>query len=239
MNYRAIVFDGDDTLWDTQPLYEEAKVTFEDAMSKAGLDAQRARKLLEEIDLHNLQYYGFSADRFSHSLVQTYQSLAEAARVPTNRSVAATVRSIGESVFLRRASPLPAVRRVLADLAADYHLILATKGDVALQRKRIKDSRLAELFIATYIMSDKTVENFLHIAREQNLDMARSWSVGNSLRSDVLPALTAGYKAVWIRRYTWSFEEIPLEIHPVANDSELLIVDDLQQLPRIIRNITS
>jgi putative hydrolase of the HAD superfamily len=206
MRRSGIIFDGDDTLWETMPLYTDAKSRFVDRMATFGFAPAAVKERFEELDLKNLSEMGFTTDRFPTSMVHTYRSFCRDTAAQVDPIVEHELRQIGESVFRSRPISMPNVQKVLAELGHLFDLTLLTKGDTAVQRARIEQSGLQPLFRATYIVPHKDTVDFQRIVHEQHLDATRSWSVGNSLKADINPALAAGLAAVWIPYETWAAE---------------------------------
>ena len=101
---------------------------------------------------------------------------------------------------------MPAARSILERLKSRYRLVLLTQGDQAVQEKRIAESGLADLFERTEIVSRKTVDVLRRLLRELEADPAETWFVGNSIASDVNPAVSAGLHAVWVDAHVWEHE---------------------------------
>ena len=227
--HSAVIFDGDDTLWHTTPLYLAASERFAALMRLHEFEPTIALGRLAKIDQEAVAVAGFSRSRFPMSLRNTYRRLcATNGRVPL-ASIEQEAVAIGEGVFGAAAQVDPAARDVLGTLRSRMPLILFTKGDRQIQEKRIKDSGLGALFDHIHITPDKSQSRLSGILDAHSLDAQLTWSVGNSARSDINPALGLGIHAIWIPRTTWSFEEEPID------DSEVLVVcQDLSEIPRIV-----
>lgn len=206
MTARGVIFDGDDTLWETMPLYTAAKAHFYRRMAELGFVEGGVPQRFEDIDVRNLAVHGFGRRRFPSSMVETYRSCCrDTYQVPRPEEERA-LQAIGESVFLAQPQLFPGAREVLTALHGHYRVVLLTKGDPEVQRARVEQSTLSPLFAAIYIGPDKTAEDFARVIAEQDLDANRSWSVGNSVRADINPALNVGLSAVWIPYTTWDAE---------------------------------
>jgi putative hydrolase of the HAD superfamily len=225
----GIIFDGDDTLWETMPHYVRAKRDFYNRMALMGFEVRAVEEKFEQIDLDNLARLGFSRSRFPTSMVNTYQAFCRDCGQPEDDLVAGEIASIAENVFNLPAIPLEGAPEVLTTLAESYRLFLLTKGDPQVQQRRINDSGLKGFFSAIYIVPDKSASDFRRIVRDQELSVETSWSVGNSLRSDINPALAIGLSAIWIPYYTWD-AEIDIEVP----SDRLIKLDALKQILRIL-----
>lgn len=119
---------------------------------------------------------------------------------------------------------------ILADLKQYYRLILLTKGDPIVQENRVESSGLTQFFERVFIVSDKGEETFKAILAEAQTRASDGWSIGNSLRSDILPAARIGMQTIWIQNPTWAWEDVPSEIdtrifraHTLFDAREILI----------------
>lgn len=206
---RLAVFDGDDTLWSTMPLYDIAKQRFADFVADLTTSATEAVSRLDDIDHANVADLGFSPERFPRSMVDTYRVLCrEAGKLPDS-SVEAQLLHAGRAVFSAPIVPFTDATAALDLLGPRFELILATKGDAQVQAQRLKQSQLSGFFAKTYIFMDKTEQEFQSILAAHGCEPKAAWSVGNSVRSDINPALRAGFSAVLIPRRTWRYEDEP------------------------------
>lgn len=204
---RGIIFDGDDTLWETAEAYDDAKLQFCSMLVEEGFSSSEILTTLEDIDVANVQNMGFSKDRFYTSMRSTYRILCARHKASINDQTETDIQRVGYGVFTAEVKPSNSVREVLRkSLKAGYKLILATKGDSNIQRAKIKQSGLSPFFSAVYVLENKSDLTFRRIAEECNLDTLHSWVVGDSLRSDINPALRAGFNAIWIKKETWAYE---------------------------------
>lgn len=226
----TVIFDADDTLWETQPLYTKAKEEFCKEMHRVGFPRDEVQKRFESIDHANVLKFGFSKQRFPQSMRDTYQVLCSAYTRTFDRAMALRVISIGEAVFEESPNIFPGVDEVLSELRA-YHvrLLLATKGDEDVQMQRVKSSRLHPYFDRVVILAEKGVKEFQWIVAEEAIDVSRGWSVGNSTRSDIKPALAVGLHAILIPYKTWIYEDDELPVDPHFHK-----VESLTEVPRII-----
>lgn len=228
---QAVVFDGDDTLWRTMPLYTDAKRRFFALMSKAVPQTHGIEQEFEERDRRNVTKWGFTVERFRNSMVETYRARSLAAGDPAQLKFESRISEIATSVVRRRTPLLPYARRTLARLSEECRLILVTKGELEIQQRRILGSGLENLFEKVIIVDHKDVATFRQLARELDFKPHSAWSVGDSLRSDVRPAIAAGFRAVWIPQKTWSYED---DDPSYFVSSRLLRVASLRDLPEVL-----
>jgi putative hydrolase of the HAD superfamily len=204
---RAIVFDGDDTLWATEPLYDDARRLAREIVEESGLDGAQWERLERQIDVDNVEHFGHDTSRFPRSCVQAYDSLCSATGQDVHPVVRARIENAARTVFDRPAPLMAHARSTLIALRArGFRLALLTKGDPTLQRRRVEQSGLAHLFDVIEIVEAKTPESIRAVLRRIGAPPSSALSVGNSVRSDVLPSLAAGVRPIWIDAHVWEYE---------------------------------
>jgi putative hydrolase of the HAD superfamily len=203
---QAVVFDGDDTLWETEPLYDDARTKAASVAAKFGLNPAEFEAIQRAVDIDQARRMGLSSKRFPSSSVKALQEVARRAGIALPTSAFAEVYSASVTVFETPASIYPHAREVLAQLQPQYHLALLTKGDEEIQIRRVRDSGLSEFFEVVEVVGDKSADTFVGLLKELGCAAGESWSVGNSFRSDIAPALDAGLRAIWIDAYVWAHE---------------------------------
>lgn len=201
----VVVFDGDDTLWMTEPLYDTARTAARRIVEAAGLDGSRWEELQRETDVKNVQLMGLSSDRFPTSCRQAYEMTAREAGA-VDQSVADHVFDAAKAVFRTVAPLAPRVREVLESVRRNHRIVLLTQGDVTVQQRRIEDSGLRWLFDEVHIVPRKDATVLHDLLRQLGASPSSSWMVGNSVPSDVNPALAVGMRAVWIDAHVWEHE---------------------------------
>ena len=228
----VVVFDGDDTLWITEPLYDEARGASRRVVEMAGFSGESWDSLQRVIDLRNVAEYGLSSIRFPTSCRQAYEQLAlEVGRQP-DKEVGDKVYESASQVF-REVAPLsPGAFDVVQALRADHRVVLLTQGDDAVQRKRLDDSGLAPLFDHVRIVPKKDVTALRELLRDLGVDAESAWMIGNSVPSDVNPALEAGMQAIWIDAHVWEHERR----EQTSSRTGLFEVSALTQVPNVISN---
>jgi len=200
------VFDGDDTLWFVEPLYDEARNEAAAIVAAAGLDASAWESLQRRIDVQYVASYGVSSKRFPASCVEAYRRLALRGAPVVSPSVETLVRDAACRVFTRTAVPVSGVGRILDQVRGRFRTALLTKGEEAIQRKRIADAGLADAFDYVAIVPDKGPREFSDVLAAVGARAGSAWSVGNSLASDINPALRIGMHAIWIDAPVWEYE---------------------------------
>lgn len=207
-----VVVDGDDTLWETEQLYDDARHAARRIVEAAGVDGAAWEALEREIDVENVARFGLSAERFPTSCVDAYRRLAA---VP-DEDVAAAVWAAAATVFHTEAPLYPDSEAALALLAQRFLLVLYTKGDEHVQHRRVAQSGLASFFEEIVVTDAKSAASFRDLGERHAAANGHAWSIGNSLRSDILPAVEAGYRAVWVDRHVWEYERRHSQAVPAA-----------------------
>ncbi len=206
----TIALDADDTLWQNEQFFRLTEQRFADLLKDYTDEPDLNARLIASVT-RNLSFYGFGMKGFALSMIETALDVTNH-RVPG--TVIAEILAAGRELLNYPIETLPYVDQALEQLRQTHRLILVTKGDVFDQERKLAASGLAEYFAAIEIVTDKNAATYARIF-ERHTDGARhTVMVGNSLRSDVLPALAAGGYAVYVPHdLTWSYEhaEAPVD----------------------------
>jgi putative hydrolase of the HAD superfamily len=193
MRLTLVGVDADDTLWHHETVFRLTQDRFAELLSPyAPADDLRAR--LAEVERRNLRFYGYGVKAFTLSMIETAVAFA-------GDSCGGVVREIlaaGREMLTHPIETLPGVEATLRALADQYRLIVITKGDLLDQERKVAASGLGDLFTAVEIVSDKTAETYRRAFARHGSGAQSAAMVGNSLRSDILPALDAGAYAAHI-----------------------------------------
>src|SRR5262249_20604547 len=158
----------------------------------AGINGTRWEQVERELDVANVKRFGYSLSRFPRSCVEAYEQGCVAEGQPVQVDVRERIREAAQTAFSTSAPLMPAAGKTLAALAErGYRLALITKGDRGLQRRRIEQSGLSPFFDVIEIVDAKTPEVIESVLERLEVPAEAAISVGNSLRSDVLPSLAA------------------------------------------------
>lgn len=213
---RGIVFDGDDTLWETEWLYDDARQRARAVVEAAGLDGTRWEVLERAIDITNVARFGYDPERFPTSCAEAYEQVcAEEDRIVNPAELEAVVGA-ARTVFERKAPLVERAKETLEDLASrGVRMALLTKGDRDVQLRRVEQSGLASLFDLIEIVDEKTPETISTVVARLGVSTSDAAFVGNSVRSDILPSLAAGVQPIWVDAHVWEYEqnhdELPAE----------------------------
>lgn len=208
----TIGFDADDTLWQNEAFFRLTQDRFAALLADyAAPDHLQDRLLAAE--RRNLGHYGFGVKGFTLSMIETAIEVTEA-RVPAR--VISELIAAGQEMLRHPVDLLPEVRPTVTALAARFRLVLITKGDLLDQERKLAQSGLGDLFQAVEIVSDKTEATYRTAFARHGSGADQAMMVGNSLKSDVLPALCAGSWGVHVPHgLTWALEHAePPQDHP-------------------------
>jgi len=204
-----LVFDGDDTRWVTEPLYDAARIAAGKPVAAVGLDSAAWDALERKIDVKNVSRFGLSRERFPTSCVEAYESLCCAAKLPIDGRIKEEVREAASTVFNIRAPLVPNVASTLAALKQTHDLYLLTQGDREVQQKRISDSGLAPYFSGAFITPLKSEAVLNQLLKAIGNSPEETTFIGNSVPSDINPALAIGMRAVWVDAHLDKTTEAP------------------------------
>jgi putative hydrolase of the HAD superfamily len=208
----TIGFDADDTLWQNEQFFRLTEARFTQILQEFA-EENLLRERLLEAERRNLLLYGFGIKGFTLSMIETAVEVTDG-RVPAG--VISEILAAGREMLSHPVETLPQVRETLEDLSGSFRLVMITKGDLFDQERKLAQSGLGELFNGVEIVSDKTPDTYRRVFARHGDGAERAMMVGNSLKSDVAPAIEAGSWGVYVPHdLTWVLERIdPPEDHP-------------------------
>ena len=212
MNIKVIAFDADDTLFVNEPYFQETEQKFcalmSDYLSEQGLSQE-----LFKTEVDNLNLYGYGIKGYTLSMIEAAMKISN-----NTLSVEAIERIIvfGKELLQRPIELLDGVEETLKALQGKYKLVVATKGDLKDQRRKLHDSGLGAYFHHIEVMSDKQEKDYSDLLNRLEIKPKEFFMIGNSLKSDVLPVLGIGGYAVHVPYHTtWEHEKISHKVeHP-------------------------
>lgn len=230
MPIKLILLDADDTLWHNMRHFDAAERAFADMLAPLA-EAGIARAALSQVEARNLPHYGYGAKSFTLSMLEAAIDLGgDALPIATVRGILAA----GRDLLAHPVELLDGVGETIEALSRLGEIVLVTKGDLLHQEVKLAASGLGGHFSAVEIVSDKTVDTFRRIVAARGIDPAQAIMAGDSLRSDVLPALEAGTWAAFVpHEIVWSHERAPEpEGHPRYRR-----IAQLSELPDLIKEL--
>ena len=209
-NIKAIAFDADDTLWVNETFFRDAEVAFAKHLAAYGDQDEIVQKLLDT-EIKNVDTYGYGIKGFTLSMLET------AHRLMGKKMNAETIDFIlnkGKQMLAEPVELLPHIEEVLGQLSKKYKLVVATKGDLLDQERKLIKSGLIDYFHHVEIVSDKKETQYKKLVKHLDIQPQEFLMIGNSLKSDVIPVLAMGGHAFHIPFHTtWSHEQVDEEIN--------------------------
>jgi putative hydrolase of the HAD superfamily len=224
MSIRLVGFDGDDTLWRSEDYYREAQARFERMLARY-VDLDDVHERLYAVEKRNLALFGYGVKGMSLSMLEAAYELSggRVSAADLHRIVLQAKQMLRHPVEL-----IPGIREAVADIAADFPVVLVTKGDLFHQEAKVRESGLADAFGRIEIVSEKDAATYARLFREFGVEPDEFLMVGNSLRSDIVPVLALGGWGVHVPYHvTWAHEQDaggvidPARMREVANAAEL------------------
>lgn len=221
----VVGLDGDDTLWHSESHFESMTGRFAELLAPWVPHTEAAVEHLLDVERRNLRLLGYGVKAFVLSMVET------AIEVSGGEVPAAALREVldwGKELLEHPVELLDGVAGTVEELSERYRLVLVTKGDLLHQESKVARSGLVERFESVEIVSEKDVPTYRRVLDRLGVDPASFVMVGNTVRSDVLPALELGARAVHVPyRVTWAVEEAALD-RPVP------VLPSLRDLPGLL-----
>jgi len=230
LHIKAIAFDADDTLWVNEPYFQETERKFcallEDYASHHAISQE-----LFKTEIQNLAVYGYGVKGYILSMIET------ALRISNNTlnvEILDKAISYGKDLLSRPIELIDGIEKVLhtLKLKGKYRLVVATKGDLLDQERKLKNSGLEHFFHHIEVMSDKQEADYQKLIRHLDITPQEFLMIGNSLKSDVLPVLAIGGHAIHIPFHTtWAHEKID---HHVEHNNFMQFEKIADILPQLI-----
>ncbi|WP_074862138.1 HAD family hydrolase [Lysobacter enzymogenes] len=230
---RMVGFDADDTLWRSQDYFDQAQLDFERIVGQyVDLGDARLHERLYEIEKNNIGVFGYGVKGMTLSMI-------EAAVAITGQRISAAdlhrIVELGKDLLRHPVEMLPGIADAVAAIAADFEVVLITKGDLFHQEAKVKQCGLADLFRRIEIVSEKDAGTYARLLREFGLPAAQFAMIGNSLRSDIAPVLELGGWGIHVPYHTtWAHEN---EAEVAADAPRLRRVTSAADLPQTVREL--
>lgn len=204
---KVIAFDADDTLWVNEPYFQETENRCCELLQDYLPQHTVTRELLQT-EIQNLPLYGYGIKGFILSMIETSLRISSKT-IPLE--VIEKIIEEGKNLLQKPVELIPGVEDVLTTLKGRYRLVMATKGDLLDQERKLKKSGLEHYFHHIEIMSDKQEHDYQKLIRHLDIQPHEFMMVGNSLKSDVLPVLNIGGHAIHVPYHiTWAHEKLEI-----------------------------
>lgn len=212
MNIKVVAFDADDTLWVNEPYFRQTEEHFCSLLGEYASQHELERELLK-MEIDNLGLYGYGIKGFVLSMIETALKVSGKTISP---DIIEQILNLGRQMLNQPIELLDGIEYVLQLLKSKYRLVVATKGDLLDQERKLKKSGLSHYFHHIEIMSEKDDANYQKLIKHLDIKPGELMMVGNSLKSDILPVLNIGGYAVHVPYHiTWAHEQIE---HSVDNE---------------------
>jgi putative hydrolase of the HAD superfamily len=226
----VVAFDGDDTLWHNESIFSTTQEKYRELLRNYVVDGDLDRRLFDT-ETRNLRLFGYGVKGFTLSMIET------AIEVSGGRISGSAIQNIldqGKAMIDHPVELLEGARASIERLSDEYQVMLITKGDLFDQEGKIARSGLADLFWKVEIVSEKDEQTYRRILTTYGIDPSDFIMVGNSVRSDILPVLAIGGRAVHVPYHlTWAHERA--EIEPSVDSA--WVIESIGQLPELLDSI--
>lgn len=225
---KVIGFDADDTLWVNETYFREAEAQFGRLLSQYET-LNKIDQELFKMEMKNLPVYGYGVKGFVLSMVEMALELSN--KTVSNKTIDKIIE-IGKEMINKPVELLDGVEEVLKSLSNNYKLIVATKGDLLDQERKLEKSGLLDYFHHIEVLSDKKEANYSKLLNHLDIKPSEFLMIGNSLKSDVLPLINIKAKAIHVPFHTtWVHEEV--KVNEIENESYAR-VDSLREVLTIL-----
>lgn len=205
MDLKVIAFDADDTLWVNEPYFRQTEERFYELLGGFATQHELERELLKT-EIGNLPLYGYGIKGFILSMIETAMQVSNNA---IGSDIVAKIIDLGKEMLNQPLELLDGVEEVLQTLHGQYKLVVATKGDLLDQERKLKKSGISHYFHHIEVMSEKDDANYLKLIKHLDIQPTELMMIGNSLKSDILPVLNIGGYATHVPYHiTWAHEQI-------------------------------
>lgn len=218
---QTLLIDADDTLWENNIYFERAIASFISFLNHQEYTAKQVHEVLMRVERECIAKHGYGLQSFAHALEQTFEQLAVE---PLTPALHETIHGFAHTIAGHPIEIISGVPQTLEYLARRHHLILMTKGAIAEQMGKIERSGLGHYFTAVEVVAEKDLNAYREVVAKYELVGDSTWMIGNSPKSDINPALTAGLNAVFVPHgNTWILEHE--EVGEPLPSRKLLIVE--------------
>lgn len=210
---QTLLIDADDTLWENNIYFEQAIADFMSLLNHQHMTPEEVRLVINEVERQTILERGYGTHSFAHSLVRTFEQLSSE---PITPELHRTIWNFAHRISGYPIQLIAGVPETLNYLSGrNHHMILMTKGDITEQSAKVERSGVKEYFAAVEIVAEKNAPTYKSIVSKYRLLPDATWMIGNSPKSDINPALSAGINAVFVPHdQTWILEHDTLDAAP-------------------------
>jgi len=206
---KVIAFDADDTLWVNEPFFQETEKKFCDLLEDFLPHHSISRELFT-IEIQNLVYYGYGVKGYILSMIEAAITIT-AGKIGVESI--AKILALGKELLNKDIELLDGVEDVLKALQGKYRLVMATKGDLLDQERKLVKSGLTNYFHHIEIVSEKHEPEYRKLIKHLDIKPNEFLMIGNSLKSDILPVLNIGGHGFHVPFHTtWEHEKLEINI---------------------------
>lgn len=203
MDIKVIAFDADDTLWVNEPYFQDIEHQFCQLLEDY-LPLHSISQELFKTEMQNLALYGYGVKGFMLSMIETALRISDKT---IHLDIVEKAIELGKELLQKPIELLQDIEIVLQTLKNHYRLVVATKGDLLDQERKLQKSDLVTYFHHIEIMSDKQEKDYHKLIKRLDIKPAELLMIGNSLKSDILPVLNIGGHGIHVPYHlTWSHE---------------------------------
>jgi len=206
----VVIFDGDDTLWKTQCLYDRAKAGMARLLAKTAPERDALIKEFDRFDAQRAEQIGLAPKRFMESIAMFYaqrRALASERSSSRSQKLHALTSEVLQPPKLFRGTVSS-----LKALAPTCRLYLMTAGDKRVQRRKVRQTGLSIFFQKVWVVPEKNATVLRGLLEAEQLRPEECWMVGNSLRSDIMPALANGLRVLHLNRGGWQYDTLDIGV---------------------------
>jgi len=227
-NIKVIGFDADDTLWVNETYFRDAEAEFAKLLS--GFETlNKIDQELFKMEMKNLSVYGYGVKGFVLSMVEMALELSNNT---VSNVVISKILNIGKTMINQPVELLEGVEDVLKTLAPHYKLIVATKGDLLDQERKLERSGLLDYFHHIEVLSDKKEANYSKLLNHLDIKPSEFLMIGNSLKSDILPLINLKAHAIHIPFHTtWLHEQVE---EKATNGKAYKTLNSILEVPKLL-----
>lgn len=226
---KVIGFDADDTLWINETYFRDAELEFAKLLSPFET-ANKIDQELFKMEMKNLPVYGYGVKGFVLSMVEMALELSN--NTVSNQTIA-SILDIGKTMINKEVELLEGVEQVLQQLSKKYKLIVATKGDLLDQERKLEKSGLLDYFHHIEVLSDKKEANYSKLLNHLDIKPSEFLMIGNSLKSDILPLINIKASAIHVPFHTtWLHEQVDVNNN---QSKQYKTIKSLLDLPKLLQ----